>query len=92
MCFSSKAKTPKTNPESIKAPEPVLIEQPKGVEFGAGDQTDKPQEDGIDGLKVDKTSTSDKGDGSGTASTSDSGLTKPTTSAPIKRAIKKVTK
>ncbi|WP_397381088.1 putative phage head protein [Pseudomonas sp.] len=33
MCFKSKVKTPK--PQQPGAPEPVLLEDPKGVEFGA---------------------------------------------------------
>ncbi|WP_143516437.1 putative phage head protein [Pseudomonas sp. B14(2017)] len=35
MCFSSKVKTPKVSSD-IPAPEPVLLETPKGVEYGDG--------------------------------------------------------
>lgn len=42
MCFKSKVKTPK--PQKPPAPEPVLMEDPKGVEFGA----EPDNEDGTD--------------------------------------------
>lgn len=90
MCFKSKVKTPKTDPDSLKAPEPVLIEEPKGVDFGASED-DQSTETGTDSLKVKKDSTSDKGDGSTTATAKDTGMGK-ATSAPVKRAMKKVTK
>lgn len=35
MCFKSKVKTPK--PQQPPAPEPVLAEDPKGVDFGGED-------------------------------------------------------
>lgn len=92
MCFSSKAKTPKTNPEAVKAPEPVLIEEPKGVEFGATPE-DAATEDGIDGLKVKKSDVStDKGDGSSNATAADTGtgtVKKVKPAASIKRALKR---
>lgn len=37
MCFSSKVKTPK--PQKPPAPEPVLIEDPKGIDFGGEDSS-----------------------------------------------------
>lgn len=88
MCFKSKVKTPKTDPDSLKAPEPVLIEEPKGVDFGAteGDQTDT---SGVDSVKIEKTAT-DKGDGSNSATSTDTGSTttkKLKPSASIKRAM-----
>lgn len=96
MCFKSKVKTPKTNPDALKAPEPVLLEEPKGVEFGAdADSKGQTDEDGIDGLKVDKADAKDKGDGSASAVAADTGVTaikKVKSVAPIKRAMKKVTK
>ncbi|QXV72577.1 hypothetical protein FRS_30 [Pseudomonas phage FRS] len=92
MCFKSKVKTPKTDPDSLKAPEPVLIEEPKGVDFGASED-DQSTDTGVDSLKVKKTDT-DKGDGSSTATAKDTGFssTKGSTSSPVKRALKKVTK
>lgn len=55
MCFSSSAKTPKTNANAIPAPEPVLTEEPKGIAVG---DEDTPVEDGKgngkDSLKVTK--------------------------------------
>ncbi|QJD54678.1 putative virion protein [Pseudomonas phage MR2] len=92
MCFSSKVKTPKTNPDALKAPEPVLIDEPKGVDFGASED-DQSTDTGVDSLTVKKDSTSDKGDGSSSATATDTGVSKvKTASAPVKRAIKKVTK
>lgn len=94
MCFKSKVKTPKTNPDSLKAPEPVLIDEPKGVDFGASED-DQSTDTGVDSLKVKKTDTStDKGDGSSSATAKDTGFssTKGSTSSPVKRALKKVTK
>lgn len=88
MCFKSKIKTPKTNPDSLKAPEPVLIEEPKGVDFGSSTD-DQSTDTGTDMLRVDKAAT-DKGDGSSSAVSSDTGSgtvkkIKPT--AAIKRAV-----
>lgn len=94
MCFKSKQKVPKTNPDSLKAPEPVLLEEPKGVDFGAdGEKTEK-TEDGVDGLKVEKSDVKDEGDGSSDAVATDTGMApvkKIKTRAPIKRAMKKAT-
>jgi hypothetical protein len=94
MCFKSKQKVPKTNPEAIKAPTPVLIEEPKGVDFGASED-DQSTESGVDGLKVTKTpSATDKGDGSSDAVAADTGVApiKKAPSPAIKKALKKVTK
>lgn len=86
MCFKTKVKTPKTNPEALKAPEPVLLSEPKGVDFGS--TTDNQSDPtGIDSLKVSKTSSTDKGDGSSSATAKDTGFM-----SPVKRALKKVTK
>lgn len=38
MCFGAKVKTPKVS-SNIPAPEPVLAEEPKGIEYG--DDSDK---------------------------------------------------
>ncbi|MGV8919550.1 MAG: DUF5476 domain-containing protein [Pseudomonas sp.] len=91
MCFSSKVKTPKTNPDALKAPEPVLIDEPKGVDFGASED-DQSTATGVDGLTIKKDAT-DKGDGSSSSTSTDTGASK-TKAAPatVKRAIKKVTK
>lgn len=97
MCFKSKApKTPKTDPEAVKAPAPVLIEEPKGVDFGSTEGDEATQnEDGIDGLKIKKVAgDSDKGDGSSDAVAADTGtgtIKKAKSTAPIKKALKKVT-
>lgn len=91
MCFSSKVKTAKTDPNSLKAPEPVLIEEPKGVDFGAS--TDNQSTDtGVSATTVAKDTPSDKGDGSSSAVATDTGTTtKKPKSASIKRALTKVT-
>ncbi|AUV61740.1 hypothetical protein HOS76_gp46 [Pseudomonas phage Henninger] len=93
MCFKSKVKTPKTDPDALKAPEPVLIDEPKGVDFGASED-DQSTDSGVDGLTVKKSDVSDKGDGSSSATATDTGYssTKKTPTATVKRAIKKVTK
>lgn len=92
MCFSSKVKTPKTNPDALKAPEPVLLDEPKGVDFGA-QEDDQSTDTGVDGLKVEKTA-SDKGDGSSSQVAADTGYSaaKKGPTSTVKRAIKKVTK
>lgn len=87
MCFSKGIKVPKPSKE-VKAPEPVLLEPPKGVEFGDGpDDTtnqDATPSKGIGSLKVAKT-----GDGSQTAVASDTGISKTTKGGAIKRAMNK---
>lgn len=93
MCFSSKAKTPKVDPNAIQAPTPVLAEEPKGVEFGDGasdDTTTGTETDGTKGLKVER----DKGDGTGAAVSKDTGIAKKPTlkktgSSAVKRALKR---
>lgn len=90
MCFKQKVKTPKTNPDALKAPEPVLIEEPKGVDFGATED-DQSTKTGTESLKVAKSDT-DKGDGSSTATAADTGSTpvkKIKPSGQIKAAMKK---
>lgn len=95
MCFSSKAKTPKTNPDAVKAPTPVLAEEPKGVDFGASED-DQSLESGVDGLKVKKSdvAAADTGDGSSDAVAADTGtgtIKKAKPTASIKKALKKAT-
>ncbi len=38
MCFKPKIKTPKVDPNKIPAPEPIPLEEPKGIDFGAEDE------------------------------------------------------
>lgn len=93
MCFSSKPKTPKTNPDALKAPEPVLIEEPKGVDFGAS-ADDQSTATGVSETTVEKDVVTDKGDGSSSATATDTGTsttTKKAKSPSVKRAITKVT-
>lgn len=90
MCFSSKVKTPKTNPDALKAPEPVLIENPKGVDFGSASE-DQSTATGTDIVKVAK----DAGDGSSSATSTDTGVSsvasdkKPKVKPSVMRAVRK---
>lgn len=88
MCFASKTKIPKPQPQQLQAPEPMLLEPPKGVEVGDGadDQTDKPENasKGIASLTIDKP----KGDGSQKVTSTDTGAAKPKGS-PVKRALRR---
>lgn len=86
MCFKSKMKVPKATPDQLTAPEPKLLEPPKGVEVGdpevdGGSDTVKASS-GISSLKVEKT----KGDGSQSVTSTDTGLS---SSSAIKRALKR---
>ncbi|WYW00664.1 hypothetical protein Vasula_00027 [Pseudomonas phage vB_PpuP-Vasula] len=93
MCFSKKMKIPKPNTDQ-KAPEPVLLEAPKGVEYGDGADDDSSSDSstsskGLSSLKV--TKDKDKGDGSQSTAIKDTGLspTKKTSAPAIKRALKR---
>lgn len=92
MCFKSKVKTPKTNPDALKAPEPVLLDEPKGVEYGDGEST---KETGVDSVKIDKEPSAvddtDRGDGSAKATAKDTGISAPKalSNSAVKRALKK---
>lgn len=87
MCFKSKMKVPKPTQEQLKAPEPVLLEPPKGVDVGDGADDDISNADtptvGRKGLTIEK----DKGDGSTAAKSIDTGAAKK--SPAIKRALKR---
>lgn len=89
MCFSSKPKIPKPQAQQLQAPEPQLLEPPKGVEVGDGadDQADKPENasKGIGSLTVSK----DKGDGSTKTIATDTGASKVSKTPAIKRALKR---
>ena len=93
MCFSSKVKTAKTDPDSLKAPEPVLIDEPQGVDFGASTE-DQSTATGVEATTVKKDTPADQGDGSSSATATDTGSSsvKKSKSASVKRAITKVTK
>lgn len=89
MCFSKKMKVPKPNMEQ-KAPDPILLEPPKGVDFGDGpdDATDgESSVKGRDSVTIKPT----QGDGTpGGATAKDTGAVKKTTaSSAIKRAAKR---
>lgn len=71
MCFSSKPKVAKTNPEALRAPEPVMAEEPKGIEFG-GDDSEFKENIGTEGLKVER---KESGEGSQSAVSTDTGST-----------------
>jgi len=93
MCFKSKVKTPKTDPDSLKAPEPVLIDEPKGVDFGGSNEDTGTDKTGVDSVKVEK-DVKPSGDGSSSAVSTDTGMStnkKSGSSSNVKRALKKVT-
>lgn len=88
MCFSSKPKTPKTNPDTLRAPEPVMAEEPKGIEFGDEDSEFK-ENIGTEGLKVEKKPVT--GEGTQRSQVTDTGTTSKSTNKPrgsIRRAFK----
>lgn len=97
MCFSSKVKTPKVS-TALPAPEPVLLEDPKGIDYGG-------EESGAEGTgdesstkniaRIDKDD-EDTGDGTSTPTALDKGTSTAkkfsyTTSA-VKKSISKRTK
>lgn len=89
MCFSSKAKQPKVDPQSIAAPAPVNEEAPKGVEFGDDSSDDSETKDGIKDLKIKK---EEQGDGTPAALVAkDTGIStkKKSPNASVKRALKR---
>lgn len=89
MCFSSKPKVAKTNPEALRAPEPVMAEEPKGVELGDEDSTFE-ENIGTEGLKIEKKKTT--GEGTQSAVSTDTGMSsKPVgkSRSSIRRAITK---
>lgn len=77
MCFSSKPKVPKTNTDQLRAPEPVMAEEPKGVEFGSED-SEFQENIGTEGLKIEKNATA-TGEGTQRKQVSDTGASKQTT-------------
>lgn len=88
MCFGSKMKVPKPQPQQLQAPEPQLLEPPKGVEVGDGpadsDNAPDTPSKGIGSLTI-----TPKGDGSTKAVAKDTGATSTTKSPAIKRALKR---
>lgn len=89
MCFSKKMKIPKPNMDQ-KAPEPVLLEPPKGIEMGDGPDdstdTDATSSKGRESVTIKKT-----GEGTQSTTATDTGLsaTKKPAAAGIKRALKR---
>lgn len=74
MCFSSKVKTPKVS-NKLPAPEPVMLEDPKGIDYG-GEESGAEGESSEDNTKniaridLDK----DRGDGTSSATALDKGM------------------
>lgn len=73
MCFKSKVKVPKPN-TNIPAPEPVPLEDPKGVEFGTSYEDGEKTKDSGVRVELEDDPESDKGDGSTTATATDKGV------------------
>lgn len=84
MCFSSKMKVPKPTQEQLKAPEPVLLEPPKGIEVGDGSDDSQPTSPvtGRASVTIPKT-----GEGTQTSAVSDTGFKSPS----LNRAMKRTT-
>ncbi|MBA1211539.1 DUF5476 domain-containing protein [Pseudomonas oryzihabitans] len=88
MCFSSKVKTPKVS-SNIPAPEPVLEEEPKGIDYGADEnKSTEGDEDGDNVAKVKR-----EGESSDTPSalstTKTTKTTAPTATSAIRRGLAK---
>jgi hypothetical protein len=95
MCFGSKVKTPKPN-TNIPAPEPVPLEDPKGVEYGTSYEDGDSASKNIARVDLEDGEEKDTGDGSRTATATDKGLSTAkkfsyTTSA-VRRSISKKAK
>lgn len=88
MCFKSKVKQPKTNPDSLRAPEPVMVEETKGVDFGDED-SEFDSNIGTEALKVDREKPS-TGEGTQRTQASDTGASKASNKprGSIRRALK----
>jgi hypothetical protein len=74
MCFSSKVKTPKVN-TALPAPEPVVLEDPKGIDYGGEESGSENSGDenstkNIARIDLDE----DKGDGTKKAVATDKGF------------------
>lgn len=86
MCFSSKPKVQKTDPDALRAPEPVMAEETKGVELGDTD-SEFQENIGTEGLKIDKKAST--GEGTQSRVATDTGATKATKSTGIRKALSK---
>lgn len=94
MCFKSKIKTPKVN-TNIPAPEPVLLEEPKGVEYG-GEESGSEGSDTKTTKKITQIDRDEPGDGTSKATATDKGYSTPgkfsyTTSSIKKNLAKRAT-
>ena len=89
MCFSSKPKQAKVDPQTIAAPTPVMEEAPKGVEFG--DDSNSEGSETTDGIKDLKVTKDGQGDGTPPATVAkDTGIAqKKTANTSVKRALKR---
>lgn len=74
MCFKSKIKTPKVN-TNLPAPEPVLLETPKGVEYGTEESGAEQSDKDTDG-KITKIDKEQEGDGTTKPVATDKGYSK----------------
>ena len=90
MCFKSKIKTPK--PQAPGAPQPVLAEDPKGVDFGGEDSGSESAVEGDTTGKITKIEREgESSDVPSALSTATKAVRKkaPTSSAAVRRAIAK---
>lgn len=85
MCFKSKVKTPKVN-TNPPAPEPVMLEDPKGIDFG-GEESGSEQSD--KDSKITKIDKDENGDGTAKPVATDKGYSKPGAFSYATSSIKK---
>ena len=97
MCFKSKVKTPKVN-TALPAPEPVLLEDPKGIDYGGEESGAEGSEDSDNIARIDKDedSSKDSGDGTSSATALDKGMSTAKkfsyTTSSVKKNLSKRTK
>lgn len=95
MCFSSKVKTPKVS-TALPAPEPVLEEAPKGIDYGGEDSGSENQGDEDSTKNIARVELEDKGDGSTKAVATDKGISKPKkfsyTTSSVRKSLSKQVK
>lgn len=97
MCFKSKVKTPKVS-SALPAPEPVLLEDPKGIDYGGEESGAEGSEDADNIARIDKDDEDDKetGDGTSRATALDKGMSTAKkfsyTTSSVKRNLSKRTK
>ena len=76
MCFKSKIKTPKVS-TALPAPEPVMLEDPKGIDYGGEESGSEGSDDeSTDNIARIEKDDKDSGDGTSSATALDKGTSK----------------